>query len=113
MTNIPILSFFTGAGFLDMGFMEAGFKVVWRNECDPWFITGFTHGMRSVTGSDSDSKIHNKNSIIDVGPKEILKEAFGNSGPPKTLGFIGGPPCLDFSVGGQTRGNQGTRAQLA
>jgi len=113
MNNIPVLSFFTGAGFLDMGFMDAGFNIIWRNECDPWFIIGFTHGMFSLTGSESDSKIHNKNSIIDVGPKEILKEAFGKSGRPKTFGFIGGPPCPDFSVGGKNRGSEGEKGQLS
>ena len=27
-TEIPVLSFFTGGGFLDIGFEQAGFKVV-------------------------------------------------------------------------------------
>src|SRR5688572_19987706 len=113
MINVPILSFFTGAGFLDIGFMKTGFNIIWRNECDPWFIAGFTHGMYSLTKSESDSKIHNKNSIIDLGPKEILREAFGNSGRPKTFGFIGGPPCPDFSVGGKNRGSEGEKGQLS
>ena len=32
--KIPILSFFSGGGFMDMGFEQAGFKVVWTNEID-------------------------------------------------------------------------------
>jgi DNA (cytosine-5)-methyltransferase 1 len=34
INKIPILSFFTGGGFLDMGFITAGFDVVWTNEID-------------------------------------------------------------------------------
>lgn len=113
MTNIPVLSFFTGAGFLDMGFMDLAFNIVWRNECDPWFITGFSHGMFSLTGSKSHAKIHNENSIVDIGPKQILKEAFGTSGRPKTFGFIGGPPCPDFSVGGKNKGSEGEKGKLS
>ncbi len=26
--NVPVLSFFTGAGFLDIGFIQAGFDII-------------------------------------------------------------------------------------
>jgi DNA (cytosine-5)-methyltransferase 1 len=83
--KIPILSFFTGAGFLDIGFLQSNFNVVWRNEVEPWFIKGFSHGMLALTGSELESKVHNTHSIIDVGPIQILKEAFGRLGAPKPL----------------------------
>ena len=35
--KIPILSFYSGGGFLDMGFEQAGFETVWTNEVDPAF----------------------------------------------------------------------------
>jgi DNA (cytosine-5)-methyltransferase 1 len=111
--KIPILSFFTGAGFLDLGFLQSNFKVVWRNEVEPWFIRGFSHGMLALTGSESESKVHNTHSLIDVGPKQILKEAFGKAGRPKTFGFIGGPPCPDFSIGGKNKGSEGDKGKLS
>lgn len=112
--KIPILSFFTGAGFLDIGFLQTtNFNVVWRNEVEPWFVKGFSHGMLALTGSESESKVHNTNSIIDVGPIQILREAFGKSGRPTTFGFIGGPPCPDFSVGGKNKGSEGDRGKLS
>ena len=111
--KIPILSFFTGAGFLDIGFLGSNFSVVWRNEVEPWFIKGFSHGMLALTGSEPESRVHNTHSIIDVGPIQILKEAFGKAGRPKTFGFIGGPPCPDFSVGGKNRGSEGDKAKLS
>lgn len=30
--KIPLLSFFSGAGFLDIGFIRNNFDIVWRNE---------------------------------------------------------------------------------
>jgi predicted nicotinamide N-methyase len=40
-SGIPVLSFFTGAGFLDIGFLKAGFNTIWSNEYDPFFVKGF------------------------------------------------------------------------
>ena len=93
--------------------MRSDFKVVWRNEVDPWFVKGFSHGMLTLTGSEKDAQVHNTFSIIDVGPKQILREAFGKSGRPGTFGFIGGPPCPDFSVGGKNRGSRGEKGKLS
>lgn len=112
-TNIPILSFFTGAGLLDIGFMQAGFNIVWRNELDPWFIKGFEHGMFSLTNSESSSKIHNTKSIVDLSAKEILRESLHNTQRPKTFGIIGGPPCPDFSIGGKNKGGIGDHGKLS
>jgi DNA (cytosine-5)-methyltransferase 1 len=112
-TTIPILSFFTGAGLLDIGFMQAGFNIVWRNELDPWFIKGFEHGMLSLTGSESSSKIQNTKSIVDLSAKEILSESFHNTQRPKAFGIIGGPPCPDFSVGGKNKGGSGDQGKLS
>lgn len=110
-SGIPILSFFTGAGFLDIGFLQAGFNTIWSNEYDPMFIKGFEFGMSSLTNSDY--RLHNNSSIIDVGPNEIAREAFGSSQIPSIFGVIGGPPCPDFSVGGKNRGREGDRGKLS
>ena len=42
---VPLLSFFTGGGFLDKGFEQAGFDIVWTNEIDPAFAEMHKHGM--------------------------------------------------------------------
>ena len=69
--------------------------------------------MLTLTGSDLESKVHNTDSIINLGPIQILKEAFGKAGRPKTFGFIGGPPCPDFSVGGKNMGSEGDKGKLS
>jgi DNA (cytosine-5)-methyltransferase 1 len=109
--TVPILSFFTGAGFLDIGFMQAGFKRVWSNEFNSHFARCFEHGLAAMTGIEH--KILNTASIIDVGPNQIAKEAFHNTQKPGVFGMIGGPPCPDFSVGGKNRGRAGDHGKLS
>jgi DNA (cytosine-5)-methyltransferase 1 len=45
---VPILSFFTGGGFLDLGFEEAGFQVVWTNEVNDHFSDMYEHAMSAL-----------------------------------------------------------------
>lgn len=109
-TSIPILSFFTGAGFLDIGFKRAGFNVVWRNEVDPAFVKIFEHGMSALTGLET--RIDAPLSIDYLSTNEILSKAFHNTPRPDVFGVIGGPPCPDFSVGGKNRGREGDHGKL-
>lgn len=112
-SQFPILSFFTGAGLLDLGFMQAGFPIIWRNEYAPMFIKGFNHAMANMTNGLSKEMINNNKSIIDVSPRQIAKEAFHNTHKPELFGIIGGPPCPDFSVGGKNKGVQGDNGILS
>jgi DNA (cytosine-5)-methyltransferase 1 len=107
----PILSFFSGAGFLDMGFEQAGFNIVWTNEYNLKIARIFNHGMSLY--ADKSKKISNTSSIIDIGPNLIAKEAFNNTPIPKIFGIIGGPPCPDFSIGGKNLGNLGANGKLS
>ena len=112
---VPLLSFFTGGGFLDLGFEQVGFDIVWTNEIDPAFAEMHKHGMgawrKSVGSTREDSTISNQKSITDLRPDEVLEEGFGES-KPAIFGIIGGPPCTDFSVGGKNGGSGGERGKL-
>jgi DNA (cytosine-5)-methyltransferase 1 len=111
ISSIPLLSFFTGAGFLDLGFLQGGFNnIIWSNEYNQNFIRGFEHAMYHCTGKEH--KITNSNSIHDNTSKEILKEAFGIAGKPELFGIIGGSPCPDFSTGGKNVGEHGQHGKL-
>lgn len=111
--KIPILSFFTGAGFLDIGFIQAGFDIIWSNEHNQSFVNGYSNGMSTLfSNSHNDLKI-NTNSIVELGPNQIAKESFHNTPRPELFGVIGGPPCPDFSVGGKNRGREGDNGKLS
>ena len=111
--NIPIISFFTGGGFMDMGFIKEGFDVVFANEYDKVFAQLHDEGMYTW------SKEHHKNfcpitstdSLSDLTADYIISKAFPN-GKPKIWGVIGGPPCQDFTMNGKGEGFKGARGKM-
>ena len=112
--RIPVLSFFSGGGFLDMGFEKAGFDIVWTNENDKTFAEMHAHGIttwRKAHGNKSEAEIFNTKGIEEIKPKDILQEAFGDT-LPEQFGIIGGPPCQDFSSAGKNLGFDGERGKL-
>ena len=114
--SIPLLSFFTGGGFLDMGFERAGFNVIWTNENNPMFAGMYNCGMSNWKSSiDKHSQkvsINNTKNIERLYTTEILNQAF-NGKKPRFFGIIGGPPCPDFSTGGKNRGGKGINGRLS
>ena len=114
--SVPLLSFFTGGGFLDIGFVKAGFKIVWANEYNNVFAYMYEFAMSSMKKQFRDGKIlkriSDNRSIEDINPKEIIKNAFPG-GRPELFGIIGGPPCPDFSSGGKHRGHEGDYGRLS
>lgn len=112
--KIPILSFYSGGGFLDMGFEQAGFEVIWTNENDPVFAQLHSAGItswRKSKGNGIKAEIFNTNSISDVPAEVIIQQAFPK-GKPRYFGMIGGPPCQDFSQMGNLKGFKGERGKL-
>jgi DNA (cytosine-5)-methyltransferase 1 len=91
---MKLVSLFTGAGGLDIGFEKAGFEVVWANEFDKVIWETFEYNF-PYTKLD-------KRSIVDIQSKEV----------PDADGFIGGPPCQSWSEAGSRRGIKDKRGQL-
>lgn len=114
--RIPVLSFFTGGGFLDMGFEKAGFEVVWTNEFNPVFADMYSYGMtlwrKSLNPNAETKNISELRSIEQIFAPEIIRSAFPN-GRTGFFGIIGGPPCPDFSSGGKNRGAKGANGRLS
>jgi DNA (cytosine-5)-methyltransferase 1 len=114
-TGIPLLSFFAGAGFLDIGFLQAGFDIIWRNENNPSFVKGFEYAISHMNelNQNGNGKVHNIGSIMNITANDIAREAFHNLPRPEMFGIIGGPPCPDFSTGGKNRGREGDHGRLS
>ncbi len=91
---MKIVSLFTGAGGLDLGFEKAGFDIIWANEFDSKIWETFEHNFPNV-------KL-DRRSITDVSVDEI----------PDCDGMIGGPPCQSWSEAGAGRGINDKRGQL-
>lgn len=90
-----LISLFSGAGGLDLGFHKAGFTTVMANEFDKKICPTFRANFPNVELSDKDIR----NISSDEFPNDIQ-------------GIIGGPPCQSWSEGGSLRGIEDARGQL-
>ena len=111
MARIPIISFFSGGGFMDMGFINAGFDVVYANEYDKLFAKLHDEGISSWSKGHKFCPITSTESLASLNPEDILNTAFPN-GVPQVWGIIGGPPCQDFTMSGNGLGFSGNRGKM-
>lgn len=89
-----LISLFSGAGGLDMGFHKAGFKTIWANDYDKHIVPSYKNHFPKVAFDDR--------SITVVDNYDI----------PKAEGIIGGPPCQSWSEAGAKRGVDDPRGKL-
>jgi len=92
--SLKIVSLFSGAGGLDLGFQKAGFNIIFANEFDKdiWATYEYNHPNTHL----------DKRSITEINENEV----------PECDGIIGGPPCQSWSEGGARRGIDDKRGQL-
>lgn len=76
---MKVISLFSGAGGLDLGFKKAGYKIVWANDIDHEAVNTYKFNLRENIVLDD---------IRKVDPKDI----------PDGDMIIGGFPCLGFTV---------------
>lgn len=107
-----IYSFFSGVGFLDLGFQNAGFDVAFVDEFDERFLRAYQYARRNDPHVPQYGYSH-----LDV--REFLIDDVWNQTFPNyrqnddiLIGFIGGPPCPDFSTAGKNAGETGENGQL-
>lgn len=110
---IEVFSFFSGLGFMDLGFEEAGFDVAFVNEYNHNFMQAYQYARRN--------RVHRPRYGYYEGSMEaFLSDSTWNTRFPdyakrkenRLIGFIGGPPCPDFSTAGKNAGNTGKNGQL-
>lgn len=90
-----LISLFSGAGGLDLGFHKAGFKTVIANEFDPKICPTFRANFPHTR-------------LIEGDIRKVNESVF----PKRVTGIIGGPPCQSWSEGGSLRGIDDARGQL-
>jgi DNA (cytosine-5)-methyltransferase 1 len=89
-----IVSFFAGAGGLDLGFQKTGFNVIWANEYD--------REIWETYEKNHPHTILDRRSIVNIPADEV----------PECDGIIGGPPCQSWSEAGALKGIEDKRGQL-
>ncbi len=90
-----LISLFSGAGGLDRGFHNAGFKTLVANEFDSKICPTFRANFPDVN-------------LIEGDIKKVPSELF----PKGVTGIIGGPPCQSWSEAGSLKGIEDARGQL-
>ncbi len=90
-----LISLFSGAGGLDKGFHNAGFRTIIANEYDPNICPTF--------------KANFPDTLLIEGDIRNIHE---NEFPEHITGIIGGPPCQSWSEAGSLKGINDARGQL-
>jgi len=90
---MKIVSLFSGAGGLDLGFKKAGFDIIWANEYDKTIWETYQKNHTSLL---------DKRDVRLISSDEI----------PDCDGIIGGPPCQSWSEAGALRGIEDNRGKL-
>lgn len=88
-----LVSLFSGAGGLDLGFKKAGFNIIYSNEYD-----------KSIW----ETYRRNHSNFLDTRDIKLIK----SSEIPECDGIIGGPPCQSWSEAGTKRGINDDRGKL-
>ena len=92
---MDLLSLFSGAGGLDKGFHNAGFRTVVANEFDKKICPTFRANFPETK-------------LIEGDIRNVSSEDF----PKHVTGIIGGPPCQSWSEAGTLKGIEDVRGQL-
>lgn len=93
--ELKLISLFSGAGGLDMGFHKAGFKTAIANEYDKKICPTY--------------KINFPETILI---EEDIRNIDSSVFPKDAVGLIGGPPCQSWSEAGSLKGIEDARGQL-
>ena len=100
--DLRIISLFSGAGGLDIGFNQAGFKTAVMVELDPACCRTLHKNEPHIPIIEGD--------LNNVSTTQILEK--GNMQPLEAALVIGGPPCQSFSLAGKRMGLNDPRGKL-
>lgn len=110
-----IFSFFSGSGFLDLGFETNGFDIDLVNEFSSSFIEAYKYSREKMNLRKPKYGYFNMdvNDFLGERKHELLNYLNDAKKDGALVGFIGGPPCPDFSVAGKNRGREGDNGKLS
>lgn len=91
---MKVCSLFSGIGGIDLGFMQAGFKIVWANEFDRDAARTYRHNFGNEHLVEKDIRKVDVSTIPDF---DVL---------------VAGFPCQPFSILGKQRGFEDSRGML-
>ena len=115
MNKISIFSFFSGAGLLDLAFEKNNYNIVFVNEYNENFLTSYIYS-RQQMGIEMPAYGCSTKSAVwfskGKGKRKLREMIEIEKSKGNLVGFIGGPPCPDFSIGGKNAGAKGENGKL-
>lgn len=113
MKKIKLYSFFSGCGLLDLGMEEAGFDIAMVSEKYEPFLEAYKYSRKKMKIKEPEYGYFNddicdyleENSKLDILIEKDKRDSI--------IGFIGGPPCPDFSTAGKNKGINGDNGKLS
>ncbi|MBI0327663.1 DNA cytosine methyltransferase [Burkholderia plantarii] len=100
-----IISLFCGAGGMDIGFEQAGFRIIFAADYDLAAVETHNFNFRQNSAIQLD--------LSAVSPKEFITRLRSVCPDAAPIGIVGGPPCQGFSRANVNRSSNDPRNQLA
>lgn len=111
--RLSVCSFYAGVGILDLAFAQSGFEVVLVNEFDRDFARGYQFAHARMGVPKPRYGMLRTSAERFVADKAYLRGCLDSErARGRAVGFIGGPPCPDFSVAGKNHGAEGSNGRL-
>lgn len=113
--KISIFSFFSGVGILDLAFENCDYEIVLVNEFDERFLEAYKYSRKMLNIADPIYGYDNCSAekyAKGKGKKKLIQWINEERHKGNLVGFIGGPPCPDFSVAGKNAGSTGKNGRL-
>lgn len=113
--SISLFSFFSGVGMLDLAFERNHYNIVLVNEYSNQFLEAYQYARQQLNIEPPIYGYYEKSAEYFARNRgkrrlNVLMRAEREKG--NLVGFIGGPPCPDFSVAGKNRGSEGKHGKL-
>lgn len=110
-----IFSFFSGSGLLDLGFEFGDYTIAFVNEFSESFMNAYKYARVQLNLPSPKYGYHcgDVADFLDSRRDEFQRYVENARSGGQPIGFIGGPPCPDFSVAGKNRGREGDNGKLS
>lgn len=115
INKLKIFSFFSGCGFLDLGFEDAGYEIETVNEYSASFLNAYKYSRKKMGHAEPHQGYYNcdVNDFLEDKAAELDRKINEAKKDNSLVGFIGGPPCPDFSIAGKQKGRNGENGKLS
>lgn len=97
---------------LDLGMEKAGFDIVMVSEKYLPFLNAYKYSRKKMKMEEPEHGYFNDDIADYLQSDSVLEKFVKKDSKDNIIGFIGGPPCPDFSTAGKNKGVNGDNGKL-